>query len=374
MWNSSSSVSHPKPCWGFLPSTFQNQHRNFCLGISDFSTVREKCLRNQNSDKHDKQFQYHQPTARGFSPYKYNCHSDVNVDGSSINVSVLNTEYSSENSSHRNSPIMDVMVDKHCNMVHSLNPYPEDSNKWSSTRSSICDIEKCRKRNKKCLKRKAKNKHLKQSIQDIQEMMDITSDPDVSMSILNSNISLDSSETLNLADFIVNARISVEEESPVSETCNPKEQLLTITSYSPPKITYLRRDRQYSIAESEDSFIVFDGGSDEESEFDSSSHFSDKSKCDSTSDPEEYSSLFTIPSKKVRFAEEDKLCELHPMIHWSYAYQSARKGPWEQYARDRDRFNKRIIETENILSPILNLNHRKKVYKQRYEGKDKLMC
>ena len=42
---------------------------------------------------------------------------------------------------------------------------------------------------------------------------------------------------------------------------------------------------------------------------------------------------------------------------WQFAYQQARKSEWEQYARDRDRFIRRIIEYESILNPILNKSH-----------------
>ena len=47
---------------------------------------------------------------------------------------------------------------------------------------------------------------------------------------------------------------------------------------------------------------------------------------------------------------------------WQFAYQQARKSEWEQYARDRDRFIRRIIEYESILNPILNKSHRDRVF------------
>ncbi|KAK5638558.1 hypothetical protein RI129_012853 [Pyrocoelia pectoralis] len=103
---------------------------------------------------------------------------------------------------------------------------------------------------------------------------------------------------------------------------------------------------------SEDSFIVFDGG--------------DQSDCDdfifdSSSDDQ-------LPRKKVRFASEENLCEIHPMIQWSYAYQKARKGPWEQFALDRMRFRNRVVNVQPILGPILEPSHRNKIYKERFEG------
>ena len=47
---------------------------------------------------------------------------------------------------------------------------------------------------------------------------------------------------------------------------------------------------------------------------------------------------------------------------WQYAYQQARKSEWEQYARDRDRFMRRIIESEHIINPILKESHRERVF------------
>ncbi|KAL3842615.1 hypothetical protein ACJMK2_020608 [Sinanodonta woodiana] len=72
--------------------------------------------------------------------------------------------------------------------------------------------------------------------------------------------------------------------------------------------------------------------------------------------------------RKVHFANDNTLVTLHPMIAWSYAYATARKGPWEEYARDRDRFQRRIEETECILAPILKPDHRSTVYSIYFEA------
>ncbi|XP_064600375.1 uncharacterized protein LOC135466674 [Liolophura sinensis] len=76
------------------------------------------------------------------------------------------------------------------------------------------------------------------------------------------------------------------------------------------------------------------------------------------------STLQSKSPKKVSFAAEDKLTTVHPMIAWSHAYQSARKGPWEQYARDRQRFQRRVQEAESYLSPILDSKHRQMIYER----------
>ncbi|KAK3576142.1 hypothetical protein CHS0354_016299 [Potamilus streckersoni] len=72
--------------------------------------------------------------------------------------------------------------------------------------------------------------------------------------------------------------------------------------------------------------------------------------------------------RKVHFANDKNLVTLHPMIAWSYAYATARKGPWEEYARDRNRFQRRIQETECILAPILKHDHRSTIYKNYFEA------
>lgn len=44
---------------------------------------------------------------------------------------------------------------------------------------------------------------------------------------------------------------------------------------------------------------------------------------------------------------------IYNMIKWNYAYREARKGCWEQMARNRERFKRRIVNTEIILYPVL---------------------
>uniref|UniRef100_A0A1I8NP93 Uncharacterized protein n=1 Tax=Stomoxys calcitrans TaxID=35570 RepID=A0A1I8NP93_STOCA len=67
--------------------------------------------------------------------------------------------------------------------------------------------------------------------------------------------------------------------------------------------------------------------------------------------------------KKVRFNTKP---EVHVMHAWNYAYRAARKGHWEMYARDRERFKMRINRVANILNPILEPEHRLKVYENRF--------
>lgn len=57
---------------------------------------------------------------------------------------------------------------------------------------------------------------------------------------------------------------------------------------------------------------------------------------------------------------------IHIMVHWDYAYRAARRGPWEEMARDRERFRGRINFIERILSPILTVQHRTHIWHERF--------
>jgi len=45
-------------------------------------------------------------------------------------------------------------------------------------------------------------------------------------------------------------------------------------------------------------------------------------------------------------------------LEWAEAYQEARCGPWEQYARDRERFARRIQEVDRQIGWVLSAEHR----------------
>ncbi|KAJ6654342.1 hypothetical protein lerEdw1_006935 [Lerista edwardsae] len=65
--------------------------------------------------------------------------------------------------------------------------------------------------------------------------------------------------------------------------------------------------------------------------------------------------------KKVRFSP---VVTIHPLIVWDYASRAARRGPWEEMARDRSRFSRRITEVGAILEPCLEKEHRAKAWKK----------
>ena len=55
------------------------------------------------------------------------------------------------------------------------------------------------------------------------------------------------------------------------------------------------------------------------------------------------------------------------MVKWNYAYRAARRGPWEQMARDRDRFRTRILREGPTIEPVLRNEHRMRIWHERFE-------
>ena len=52
-------------------------------------------------------------------------------------------------------------------------------------------------------------------------------------------------------------------------------------------------------------------------------------------------------------------------------YQAARKGPWEEYARDRCRFKKRVEAFQNLIAPYIQVEHRQSIYNRYHCGTEK---
>ncbi|XP_061180227.1 uncharacterized protein LOC133188752, partial [Saccostrea echinata] len=65
-----------------------------------------------------------------------------------------------------------------------------------------------------------------------------------------------------------------------------------------------------------------------------------------------------LENKKVHFARAENLTVTHEADEWN------RKGHWEEYARDRERFKRRIEELQRVLDPVLKQKHREHVYKK----------
>lgn len=64
--------------------------------------------------------------------------------------------------------------------------------------------------------------------------------------------------------------------------------------------------------------------------------------------------------KKVLIREEQN--KVHLMYTWTFAYNSARKSDWMLVALDRVRFRNRIDNIGNVLSKVLDLNHRQYIF------------
>ncbi|KAG5273201.1 hypothetical protein AALO_G00148770 [Alosa alosa] len=62
--------------------------------------------------------------------------------------------------------------------------------------------------------------------------------------------------------------------------------------------------------------------------------------------------------KKVQFSPR---VQVHKMRAWSFALQASRKGHWEELARDRDRFRRRIQDTEQAIGYCLSQAHRETI-------------
>ncbi|MBN3277303.1 PR15B phosphatase, partial [Polyodon spathula] len=62
--------------------------------------------------------------------------------------------------------------------------------------------------------------------------------------------------------------------------------------------------------------------------------------------------------KKVTFSP---VVHVHVMLAWDFALRAARKSPWEEMARDRARFQRRIQEAEETIGCCWNSDHREKI-------------
>ncbi|KAK9309827.1 hypothetical protein QLX08_000642 [Tetragonisca angustula] len=128
-----------------------------------------------------------------------------------------------------------------------------------------------------------------------------------------------------------------------------------------------------SSIDSEDSYcIVFETDSEvtfksdvEDSEESDINEISEESDTNEISEDE----ITYKDEKPVTLIREVKF-NLNPVIHlmvqWDYAYRAARKGPWEEIARDRERFRGRINCIERVLNPILTVQHRIHIWQERF--------
>ncbi|XP_076753583.1 protein phosphatase 1 regulatory subunit 15 [Xylocopa sonorina] len=134
--------------------------------------------------------------------------------------------------------------------------------------------------------------------------------------------------------------------------------------YNLQKKTFRPRLISESSIDSEDSYcIVFEA--DSEVTCISDLEDNEESDIDETSDDDKTFKAEESVShvQKVKF---DLNPVVHVMIQWDFAYRAARKGPWEEMARDRERFRGRINCIERVLNPILTVQHRTHIWQERF--------
>ncbi|XP_029441099.1 uncharacterized protein LOC115080809 isoform X2 [Rhinatrema bivittatum] len=73
----------------------------------------------------------------------------------------------------------------------------------------------------------------------------------------------------------------------------------------------------------------------------------------------------SISLKKVRFSP---VVLVRQMRTWSFAHHMARKGPWEEIARDRCRFQRHIAEMETTIGWCLESGHREAIQARGRRG------
>ncbi|CAK9797510.1 Protein phosphatase 1 regulatory subunit 15A [Anthophora plagiata] len=147
------------------------------------------------------------------------------------------------------------------------------------------------------------------------------------------------------------------------EETNIFDQTFIEDRYNLQKNIFRPRLISESSIDSEDSYcIVFETGS--EVNYRSDLDDSEESDIDETSEDEDRcNDESVLPVQKVKFNLNPVV---HVMVHWDYAYRTARKGPWEEMARDRERFRGRINCIERILNPILTTQHRTHIWQERF--------
>lgn len=57
--------------------------------------------------------------------------------------------------------------------------------------------------------------------------------------------------------------------------------------------------------------------------------------------------------KQVRFPCDSSISVVHKIVAWDYAYRAARKGPWEEYARNRAHFRRKVDKLALVIEPCL---------------------
>ncbi|XP_076277794.1 protein phosphatase 1 regulatory subunit 15 [Lasioglossum baleicum] len=154
----------------------------------------------------------------------------------------------------------------------------------------------------------------------------------------------------------------------IPECINNFNENFADSKYNSLRKSFRPRLASESSIDSEDSScIVFETES--EVTFRSDDEYTDESDTDETSDDDEDKNGTcnlnerVSPVPKVKFNLNPTV---HVMVKWDYAYRAARRGPWEQMGRDRDRFKSRINCIGHVLNPILSTQHRLHIWQERF--------
>ncbi|XP_018565410.1 uncharacterized protein LOC108906589 [Anoplophora glabripennis] len=358
MWSIVNSMGNPAHNMG----AYKSQKREFSLSVEKVPIVPGKTFSNPNFViKHHPSIHSHR---NNFIPIPVEKFS--HTDSSNTSSKPQNTNSALKNSSQS---LVDTLKKHHLDTIKS----PEIVE--TSPAQPMCS-KKRSKRNRKNRRRRTPDKNTN-TRNYIKDMMDVEIDLDTSLSYTDISVSPKMPHTtFNLTDFIVNKPCKI----PKAATCTNNEYdtdedefVATIISVSPSNVNRAcMRERQVSVSESEDSFIVFNDRTDEGLESSEESESESEDEWEETEDEGEDEVDFAspaIPIKRVRFAGDEELCQVHNMVQWSFAYQQARKGPWEEYARDRDRFSRKVADIEKILTPVFDAAHRSKVYRERFKDR-----
>lgn len=203
--------------------------------------------------------------------------------------------------------IIDTIKEKHLDVVQAVHNSDLTVQAEVQTITEIPYQNKpvmCNKRSRK--NRKAKKgrsyknpeKSVKNNKKEINEMMEVDIEPQI-INLPEMSMSPQEHHSLMLGDFLYSQN-SFEKGDADNETDEEDTDfdLAAVISNSSNMECKLRRERTVSLAESEDSFIVFESGTDDELEFSDNSQEEDESEEDTDKD-ELDSSPSVVPRKKV---------------------------------------------------------------------------
>lgn len=277
---------------------FKNQKREFSLTVGKVPIVPGKTFSNPNFViKHHPSVHSHK---NSFVPTQI---EKINRSDSS-NCKQLNTNSALINSSQS---LVDTLKEHHLDTIKS--PEPNRQVETSNTQPSRMCNKKNSRGNRRTRRRKAlgKNSNQNDTKNYMRDMMDMEIDTDTHFSYTDISVSPKTPDnTFCLTDFIVDKPRKIHKAATGVENdheSDDEEILATIISLSPSSVDKTcMRERQVSMSESEDSFIVFNDGTDEEVESSDESDSETEEEWDDEEGEDEVDFAFSvIPVKKVSF-------------------------------------------------------------------------